>query len=102
MQPAALRPKLHVFVCGNRRGADSPLGTGCAERGDGVYDSLKDEVARRGRVVDTWITRTHCLGVCPRRGATVAVYGEAIHAIYTEVEPGDVAPLLDASEAAHG
>ena len=69
-------PKLHVFVCANRRDASSPLGTGCAERGDAVYDALKQWVADRGAYADVWVTKTHCLGICPKTGCTIALYPE--------------------------
>ena len=88
----ASRPQLHLFVCANRREA-SPLGRGCAERGDAVYDALKSEVARTGRVVDTWVTKTHCLGVCPKHGATVARYPSA-QPILSDVEVSNVPALL--------
>lgn len=86
-------PRVHLFVCANRR-EGSPLGPGCGPRGDALYDALKREVGRRGLVASAWITKTHCLGICPKAGATVASVcgGEAIHA---DVEPGDAAALLD-------
>jgi (2Fe-2S) ferredoxin len=80
-----------LFVCANRRAPDAPLGPGCGDAGDEVFARLKDEVARRGAYRDVWVTRTHCLGVCPKRGATVAVY--PAQAIWSEVEPVD-APAL--------
>lgn len=98
-------PRLHLFVCANRR-EGSPLGPGCGERGDLVYDALKREVAVRGAVAEVWVTKTHCLGVCPARGTTVARYssGER-HAgtseastLVTEVEPTEAAELLDEAE----
>ena len=64
-------PRLHLFVCANRR-EGSPLGPGCGDRGEELYAALKREVASRGAVATTWITKTHCLGICPARGATVA------------------------------
>jgi hypothetical protein len=91
-------PSLHIFVCANRR-EGSPLGPGCSDRGDALYEVLKREVATRGLVQSVWITKTHCLGICPRHGATVARYGPqagaARAAILTEVEPEDGARLLD-------
>ena len=92
-------PKLHLFVCANRRVA-GPLGAGCAERGDAVYDALKREVSARGAVASVWITKTHCLGICPKRGATVARYGSGHGAgstspILTEVEPENVSSLVE-------
>ena len=74
VRDSGLRPKLHLFVCGNRRDDASPLGTGCAERGDALYEELKREVAARGAYTRVWVTKTHCLGVCPKTGATVAIY----------------------------
>ena len=65
-------PRLHLFVCVNERDPNDPLGPGC--RGGETYAALKEEVARRGEVASTWVTRTYCLGVCPREGCTVAVY----------------------------
>lgn len=66
--------RLHLFVCVNEREAGDPLGVGCGARGASVYARLKDEVARRGEVRSTWVTRTLCLGVCPRDGCAVASY----------------------------
>jgi hypothetical protein len=65
-------PRLHLFVCVNERDPNDPLGPGC--RGGETYAALKAEVARRGEVASVWVTRTYCLGVCPREGCTVAVY----------------------------
>ena len=85
-------PRLHLFVCANRRD-DSPLGPGCGERGDALYDALKAEVAARGEHTTTWVTKTHCLGVCPKRGATVARYPGS-EPILSDVEVADVTALL--------
>jgi predicted metal-binding protein len=73
MQPIRLVPEHHLFVCANRREAGSPLGPGCSDAGDALYDRLKEEVPRRGLVRSLWITKTHCLGICPKDGATVAL-----------------------------
>jgi len=90
-------PRLHLFVCANRR-EGSPLGRGCGDRGEELYAALKREVASRGAVATTWITKTHCLGICPQRGATIARYpaglGTPPRNIVTEVEPGDAGALL--------
>lgn len=95
------RPRLHLLVCANRR-EGSPLGSGCAERGEALYDALKTEVARRGSVTETWVTKTHCLGICPKRGATVARYaaGGAGESILSDVELSDLPALL--AEGARG
>ncbi len=96
----APRPLLHLLVCGNRR-EGSPLGPGCGERGDAVYDALKSEVARTRRVAEVWVTKTHCLGICPKQGATVARY-PSDNPILTDVGVEDVPALLALAPPAHG
>jgi (2Fe-2S) ferredoxin len=91
MQKCSEVPVVHLFVCANRRPEDAPLGPGCGQAGEAVYGALKDEVARRRAFQAVWVTETHCLGICPKRGATVAIY--PAQAILTEVEPRDV-PVL--------
>jgi (2Fe-2S) ferredoxin len=86
-----------MFVCTNRRPKDAPLGPGCAEAGDRVYEALKQEVASRRHYTKVWVTQTQCLGICPREGATVAAYPNG-H-ILTEVHRED-APALYARELA--
>jgi hypothetical protein len=96
-------PQLHLFVCANRRDAGSPLGPGCGERGDAVYDALKATVAERRLVAQLWVTKTHCLGICPKRGATVARYSSrrlgqtcpSSDPIRAEVMPADAIAMLD-------
>jgi (2Fe-2S) ferredoxin len=95
MRAAPLVPRVHLFVCANRRSADDPLGGGCGDAGDLVFDALKAEVAKRGAYRAVWVTRTYCLGVCPKRGATVAVYPR--QRIVAEVEPSDAAPLFQSA-----
>jgi hypothetical protein len=92
VRSAPFLPRLHLFVCTNRRDASSPLGSGCAERGDAVYVRLKDGVARRGEHAKIWVTQTGCLGMCPKRGATVAIYPE--QRVLIEVEEDDCDALL--------
>lgn len=86
-------PRLHLFVCANRR-EGSPLGPGCGAHGEEVYDALKSAVARvPGGTVAIWVTKTHCLGICPKTGCTVARYPSA-RPILMEVTPADVPALL--------
>ncbi len=85
-------PRVHLFVCTNQR-QDSPLGPGCGARGEALYASLKDEVSRRRLVVDVWVTKTHCLGICPAAGATMACY--PARAIVTEVDVADAPHVLE-------
>ena len=97
----APRPKLHLLVCGNRRDG-STLGPGCGERGDALYDALKREVALTRRVVDVWVTKTNCLGICPKEGATVARYPSA-EPILSDVGLDDIPALLqECPEASEG
>jgi (2Fe-2S) ferredoxin len=53
---------------------------------------LKEEVASRRAFQTVWVTQTQCLGVCPRRGATVAIYPR--QALLTEVAVADVPELF--------
>jgi (2Fe-2S) ferredoxin len=92
MERSRLAPDVHLFVCTNVRGNESPLGAGCGARGEVVYDALKSEVTRRGALRAIWVTRTHCIGICPKRGCTVASYPE--RAIYRDVELADIEALL--------
>jgi hypothetical protein len=93
---AVARPRVHLFVCANAR-PGSPLGEGCADRGEKLYAALKEEVAARGRVADVWITKTFCLGVCPKRGATVARYPDG--AMFADVEVEEARSLFDVPDA---
>jgi hypothetical protein len=97
MHPAPVAPRVHLFVCANRRTPDSPLGSGCGDAGEAVYAELKDEVSRRGQILLVWVTKTYCLGICPRQGATVAVHPPG--RVITEVFASD-AQALYAREAA--
>jgi predicted metal-binding protein len=88
-------PVVHFFVCENRRPEGSPLGSGCGDAGVAVYDALKAEVANASAYRAAWVTRTHCLGVCPKRGCAVAVYEpDRGGRVLTEVEAADAAPLF--------
>ena len=95
MRVAPLGPKLHMFVCANRRAANDPLGSGCGDAGDAMFDALKGEVARRGIYRAAWVTRTHCLGLCPKSGCTVAIYPKG--RIVIEAEASDAAALFQSA-----
>src|SRR5262245_43748477 len=87
-------PPAHVLVCANERDAASALGAGCGARGEALYAAFKDAVAARGAYRSVWITKTHCLGVCPREGATCALADGRGRRILAEVVPGDVPELF--------
>lgn len=97
VRPAAYRPAIHYFVCVNRREAGDPLGPGCGASGEALWQALRSEVAGRGWLARVWVTRSQCLGLCPKQGATVACYprGE----LWVEAEVGDVDRLLPAPRA---
>jgi predicted metal-binding protein len=97
-----MAPLVHLFVCANRRSADSALGPGCGDGGEAVYAALKERVARRGAVRDAWVTQTQCLGVCPKQGCTVAVVARGEERIVAEVTPVDADALLAGAWAAQG
>lgn len=86
-------PELHVLVCANQREADSPLGTGCAERGEEVYAALKAWVAERGLYASIWVTKTHCLGICPKTGCTIALHPGA--EIVSELTKEDAVKIIE-------
>ena len=108
VRAASPTPKAHVLVCVNRRPEGAPLGPGCGDAGEGVYGALKALVARSGAYASVWITQTSCLGVCPKVGATVALYpgprdkpsvsrparGTGAR-LLTEVAPADAQGLFD-------
>jgi predicted metal-binding protein len=97
MRPAPLAPKLHLFVCANRRANGDPLGEGCGDAGDAVFAALKAEVAKRGAFGAVWVTRTYCLGICPKRGCTVAVYASEADGgrrIFADVDARDAGSLF--------
>jgi (2Fe-2S) ferredoxin len=98
MRPAPLAPSVHLFVCANRRPPGDPLGAGCGDAGDAVFQSMKAEVAKRGAYRAVWVTRTLCLGLCPKRGCTVATYPR--QHIVSEVEPADAVALFASAIAA--
>jgi len=90
-------PAAQLFVCVNRRAPGDPLGEGCSARGDAVYDAAKRTVASARAASRVWVTRTHCLGICPKHGATVERVVQRAStpaALFTEVSPSDVPALL--------
>jgi hypothetical protein len=95
MQSAAYRPKVHLFVCTNDRDPASLLGPGCGATGLQVFQALKRCVGDDGAYASIWVTQTACMGICPKKGATVAIYASAAGSpasrILTEVEHHDAA-----------
>lgn len=96
------RPRLHVFVCTHTRDPSSPLGAGCRDRGEPLASRLRQLVARQRAIASVWITETHCMGLCPQAGVTVALYpGKGV--LVTSSEAEDVeASVRDACSAHMG
>lgn len=84
--------RAQVFVCVNRRSSNDPLGGGCSDRGEAVYEALRAELSARGERAAVWLARTYCLGICPKMGACVAI--SPGKRLFTEVIPDDVPELL--------
>ncbi len=99
MRESPYKPAVHLFVCANSRPATDPLGAGCGARGEEVFLAAKAEVRARGLGASVWVTRTHCLGICPARGCAVASYtergGARAAGLLTEVEAVDLGAILD-------
>jgi predicted metal-binding protein len=93
---AVTAPRLHLFVCNNRRDVGSPLGPGCGAAGDAVFAGLKERVAERRAYAEVWVTETRCLGICPKNGAAVARYPD--RHLFTDVVVADADALLATAE----
>ncbi len=74
MKEISLLPEAQLFVCANRREEGSPLGEGCSTHGEELFTELKRRTLTSGLASRVWVTKTACLGICPKRGATVALY----------------------------
>jgi (2Fe-2S) ferredoxin len=72
MEKSRYEPRLHLFVCTHMR-EGSALGPGCGAAGKAVFQQLKAHVADRGEYGAVWVTETGCMGLCPKKGCTVAV-----------------------------
>lgn len=101
MKASALAPEVHVLVCTNRRDPASPLGPGCGAAGETLLSAMRREVGARRAYRSVWVTETRCLGLCPREGAAVAVYGtaagRATPGLLTEVREDDLPELARAA-----
>lgn len=96
VRPARFRPtRAHLFVCVNQRSQGDPLGRGCGARGDEVYAALRREINGRGLVSSVYLTRTHCLSVCPAQGTAVAISPGG--QLLADVTVADVPALIDAA-----
>lgn len=89
----------HIFVCVNRRAEDNPLGGGCGQRGDDLHAALLAEIGRQRLYTSVWLSRSYCVGACPRKGAAVALApGDTV---LTEALPADAAEIVACARKGH-
>jgi predicted metal-binding protein len=84
-------PETHFFVCANARPSNDPLGEGCSTRGEAVFQTLKRESFASG--LRTWVTKTACMGVCPKEGASIVRTKNGTYELFTEVLPEEALRL---------
>ena len=76
--------RAHVLVC---------RGTGCTASGSGpLYETFREELARRGLDKEVMLVETGCHGMC-EMGPIVVVYPEG--SFYCRVKPEDVPELVE-------
>ena len=70
-------PKLHVFVCINDRTNSKPDMASCAPLITAeTVKQVKQWVMQQGLMHHVLITKTGCLGICPKQGGMLVVYPE--------------------------
>jgi (2Fe-2S) ferredoxin len=68
-------PKLHVFVCINDRTTTRPDMTSCAPTiTKDTIKKVKYWIIEQGLTHQILITKTYCLGICPKSGGVMVVY----------------------------
>jgi microcystin degradation protein MlrC len=87
-------------VCVNRRAEDNPLGGGCGARGDDLHAALLGEIGRQRLYATVWLSRSYCVGACPRTGAAVALTPGGT--VLTEALPTDAVEILRQARKAAG
>jgi (2Fe-2S) ferredoxin len=87
-----VRYRAHIFVCENRRPAESSKGS-CAARGsEAVRSAFKKELERRGLTGEMRANAAGCLDAC-EHGPTVVIYPGGIW--YGRVRPEDVPEIVE-------
>lgn len=92
MKRTSFRPRVHLYVCCNRRDANNALGPGCGAHGDVFFDALKQQIQQQSLVQTVWVARTSCLGFCPKKGCAVGMAPGPTY--WVEVETKDVSEML--------
>ncbi|MBT4446031.1 (2Fe-2S) ferredoxin domain-containing protein [archaeon] len=73
--PNAPKPKLHVFVCVNDRTQRRPGMPSCAPSITmETVKQVKYWIMQQGLTHKVLITKTGCLGICPKNGAVLVIY----------------------------
>jgi hypothetical protein len=80
-----------ILVCVNQRPETNVLGPGCGARGERLVSLLLHRVAQTQSYAQFWVSRTHCQGLCPKRGASVVV--SCLPHPLVEVEEADLETL---------
>ena len=72
-----IKPKLHLFICCNERGKDSPLKISCSPTitAENVAE-VKKWIVEHGLHREILITKTGCLGKCTSKGGVILSYPE--------------------------
>jgi (2Fe-2S) ferredoxin len=83
----------HFFVCNNRRGGETGLQSCGEQDGSEIFTALLSARQEKRMVTQIFITETKCLGPCPERGTTIAVYPENVW--YTSVTLDDLAEIIE-------
>ncbi|MFO0562970.1 MAG: (2Fe-2S) ferredoxin domain-containing protein [Polyangiales bacterium] len=93
MRPSSFAPRAQIFVCTNQRAADDPLVSACGATGPAVFEAVRGEVRSRAMLATLWVTRTGCLGQCPRGGCAVVVHPPGVQLV--DVRPEDASSVVD-------
>lgn len=93
MRQSTFAPRAQIFVCTNQRAEDDPLKSACGAHGTAVFDAIRSEVRARGLLAALWVTRTGCLGQCPREGCSVVVHPAGAQLVDVRVE--DASAVVD-------
>ncbi len=83
----------HFFVCNNCRSTEAGLQSCSEQGGQEIFTELLRARQENRMVTQVFITETKCLGPCPERGATVAVYPDNVW--YTSVTTDDVDEIVE-------
>ncbi|MFZ9521034.1 MAG: hypothetical protein ACO3A4_11220 [Silvanigrellaceae bacterium] len=98
MRTIAQTCDLQLFVCVNQRPPGATLPSCGVERGDAVFNSLRNEAVAwgRSRGLQVWVNRSLCQGFCHADGVNVAVFPLQLR--FQAVRLGDFSQIFSAIE----